>query len=300
MKVLQHNIYRLSIFLSLFLLGVLGCKKDESQPSYLKIEGNSADKIWEAKASGDTLRFVLSSDSPTEEIYINNVADWIAYKLEGNSLELFIRDNREVAPRKGVVSLQSISRGTILSSEKIYIRQGSEEELAQIKTLFTLFPKMALNLSEYQKVNKALKFELPKTGGERVFENVFYSTLTPDEVMVEMEYVGNEKDWIKSYSLITNKENHISGIKLNVKKVSGALEQRLVSIKLQDKTFENIHASIVCFQPSKVLEWKNPNDRYKELGRFPENIDLLVKTDIPKEDLSLQIIKVPETKYERY
>ena len=284
-----NQIAAFALFLALLMLA--SCKERE-ELSFLKIEETTDEPVWDAKSGGDTIVIKFSTNIPSDKITINNAQDWISYQIAKEQLTLYIKKNNEPHTRTGTLNIAGIDKGNILANRLITVKQLSEFLSVESKQLFTYFPKLGYPISTYAVNNSEYKLVIPAEAGEVVSEQLFYTNIAKENLLVSYNYEGdNHTDWVSDLQFIEN-EQGVAGLRFKVAKLPDGIEQRRVHIKLSDKEYPTLSASVRYSQVRNLIRAANPADVIRTVPAYPVYYSTLLKTDIPIDKLQLKVFNI--------
>ncbi len=284
------SFYRISLLVALFAMLAVSCDKDEEVATILQIE-EGQDKIWEANPLGDTIDIIFETNLPYDKIKINNPLEWVDFKLFKNELRIYVKPNTEIGKRTGNIGLMSVEKGIVLANNIIKISQESEQELAEVKYLYTHFTKIkSKEESEFHDENRVFNTIIPEKGGEVAYEHIFACNIPKEDLEVELKYgAETTQNWIKKTEFIET-ENGIEGIRVFADKLPENVMQRKVNIVVRDKKFYDLNAAISCSQFKQLVELANPKDRVVTVPIRPTELSILLKTELSAEQIEFSLI----------
>ncbi len=290
-------IYRIILFV-VMIVSISSCEKEESIQT-LEIVGNTKDKIWQVKATGDTIALNYKTNMSISKITVNNPLEWVSFDLKKNQLKIYVEANSNITKRTGSISLLGVEKGTMLANNIITISQDSDKQTAQVKYLYTHFPKLNKEESEFHEENRAYNMVIPQDGGDISFNHIFATNIPREDLEIIAENdEGNKVDWITKTEFITTDKNMVEGVKLTVNKLPDNLDQRTVLITLRDKKFtEALQASINCSQYKELVKLANPEDKIITIPLRPMELALRLKTELTPDDIEFTMISVVKETY---
>lgn len=290
------SFYRLLFYFLIIVIVGVSCENDE-ESAELKVLGNDKGKIWEANPVGDTITIDFTTNISPEELMVNNPLEWIESSLQDNKLVLYVGPNGGITPRTGSLSFLSVRKGVLLVNNVLKISQSSKRNMAKVKHIYTHFPKMKYDDSQESAQNRVLKMLVPTGGGETEYQNIFDSSISKKDLVIETKYSTEDtKKWIDNIELVEGKYG-VTGIKITTSKLPENINQRNVQITLRDKDVDNISASIICSQLRELVQLADKKDFVTIIPMQPSNFAIPLKTKLSADQLHLHFYDYGIGKY---
>lgn len=282
MKVKAYLLTLLSILL------LSACRSTAETPQLDLNDGGKGLELT-ARSTGDTLYIPFSSSVTDERLQITEAEDWIETELRRGQLLVYAARNNTPFTRQAELILQIIERGGRQAARRITIRQEADESLATDRYLFPYIPVLGFPLSTYYS-NKETIYTIPlsATGGTHTDPILFRTNLSRDQLRISYDYGEGSSDWVHDLQIIKTEDSW--GISLRADAIPTSMAQRRVRITLADAQFADQKISFDYLQLGhSTVSFAHPEQMFTSLGMLPQQISILLKTDLPLSKLHLTV-----------